>query len=216
MAKTTVRVRTKKWELFNKECKAASIRRDDFLDRALPDELALLKTIAPCDDVGERWLKGNWVLRDRDSDHQLQAVPMLLSDTVISELNAVCAEKKIPRDAFLDCALSYFTARLHEAVIVIRKPRTKADLIARIAETLNNESEELDEKDVEQFILEDARNSVTPWKLERFSENFYSESLSINAARVEFESFIGEISTEASEKASPSASTQTGNSGESK
>ncbi len=216
MAKTTVRVRTKKWELFNKECKAASIRRDDFLNRALPDELALLKRISPCDEVGERWLKGNWVLRDRDLDHQLQAVPMLLSDTVISELNEVCAEKRIPRDAFLDSALSYFTARLHEAVIVIRKPRTKADLIARIAETLNNESEELDEKEIEQFILEDARNSVTPWKLERFSENFYSESLSINAARVEFESFIGEISTEASEKAPPFASAQAGNSGERK
>lgn len=204
MAKTTVKVRTKKWDFFNRECKAASIRRDDFLDRALPDEIALLRSIAPCDDVGERWLKANWVVRDSDSDYELHPIPMLLSDEVIDELNAVCAEKRIPRDAFLDCALSYFTARLHEAVIVIRKPRTKADLIAQIADALNDPFEELDDTDIDRYIAEDARKCVTPWKLERFADNFYATNLSFDSGRVEFEKFLAEsskdISKESAEK----------------
>lgn len=199
MAKTTVKVRAKKWELFNKECKAASIRRDDFLDRALPDEIDLLKTISPCDDVGELWLKSNWVVQDSD-DIELHPVPLLLSDEVVEALNAASAEKRIPRDAFLDCALSYFTARLHEAVIVIRKPRTSADLVARIAETLNPPNDLLDEADQNRYIVEDARECVTEWKLERFAEGFYASQLSIDSRKVEREKLridlLGDITPE--------------------
>lgn len=185
MAKTTLKVRAKTWDLFNRECKAASFRRDDFLNRVLPGEVALLKKITPCDADGERWLKRNWIDRGRAGDTELRPVPMSLADDVLEEMNNTCLEKKVPRDAFFDCALTYLTERMYEAVLVIKAPRTSHDLVSQIAFQLNDTREEVSVKDAETFLVETVKDWAAPRRLEIFSDGFYQDSLSFDSARVD-------------------------------
>ena len=185
MAKTTLKVRAKAWDFFNRECKAASLRRDDFLDRALPGEIDLLKKIAPCDGEGERWLKRNWVDQGGSGDTELRPIPILLSVGVLDAMNNVCEEKKIPRDAFFDCALRYFVERLYEAVVVIKNPRTGRDLVSKIADQINDRREEITKKDEEAFVVETVNEWADTRKLEYFSDDYYQSNLSIDAAKVQ-------------------------------
>ena len=69
----------------------------------------------------------------------------------------------VPRDAFVDCALSFFTTRLREAVIVIKDPRTQNDLVGKIAVVLNDDREDLKGSDEKLFIVE----TVREWHEER-------------------------------------------------
>jgi len=185
MAKTTVKVRVKRWEYFNKECKAASIRRDDFLNRALPDEIECLQSIPACDDEGERWLKKIWLERNSEWGVEFQSAPILLSDDVLAKLNQVCAEKRVPRDAFIDCTLTYFSARLYEAVIVIKKPRTSDDLVSRAAVILNDDREGIDEAEDNAAIVDEVKGRLQSWKLEALANNFYETNLSFSHTRVQ-------------------------------
>jgi hypothetical protein len=193
MSKTTVKVRSRKWALFNKECKAASMRRDDFLNRVLPAEIELLGKIVACDEVGEKWLKRNWLDRNDRGDSDLQPISMMLSDDVLSALNAMCVEKRVPRDAFIDSALTYLTERLFEAAVVIKNPRNTRDLVGRVADVLNDPRKEIDDRTRDQFVLE----TVNEWAEERhlppFSDDFYSQNLSFDQSRVSEERMMLEL-----------------------
>lgn len=195
MAKTTLRVRAKAWEIFNRECKAASLRRDDFLNRSLPAEIELLKAISPCDEEGARWLKRNWVDKSGSADTELQPVPILLSSEVIELMNKACEEKKIPRDAFFDCALRYFVERIYEAALVIKTPRTELDLVAQVAFQVNDPREELTEKDRDDFIAETVKQWSAKRKLDYFSAGYYQQNLSINAAKVQEHIIVQELAS---------------------
>lgn len=193
MSKTTVKVRTRKWELFNKECKAASMRRDDFLNRVLPAEIELLAKIRPCDDIGEKWLKRNWLDRNGRQDSELQTISLMLSDDVLNALNGMCAEKRVPRDAFIDSALTYLTERLYEAAVVIKNPRSTRDLVSRVADVVNDPREEIDDRTRDQFLLETANEWAAERDLHPFAEDFYTLNLSFNEARVSEERMMLEI-----------------------
>lgn len=202
MAKTTLKVRTKTWDIFNRECKAASLRRDDFLSRVLPGEIEFLKKIAPCDGEGERWLKRNWIDHGSSDDTEMRPIPILLSDEVLEAMNSACEEKKVPRDAFFDCALRYFVQRLYEAVVVIKNPRTSRDLVSQIAYQFNDKREEITEKDAEAFIVDTVKEWANPRRLEYFSDNYYQHNLSIDTAKVQEHNFLLELaSTRISENA---------------
>lgn len=136
--KTTFKVRKSLWDLFAKECKAASLRRDDLLNRALPGEIAQLEAIPACDDEGERWLKNTWLDHCISADDSLQTVPLILNPEVLTRMNAACDAKRVTRDAFLDCALTFLTTRLDEAVIVIKNPRTTDDIAHQLVDVLRD------------------------------------------------------------------------------
>ncbi|MBK6386052.1 MAG: hypothetical protein IPI20_14030 [Rhodoferax sp.] len=195
MAKTSLKIRAKAWDVFNRECKAASLRRDDFLNRALPGEIDILKKITPCDWEGERWLKRNWIDRGDSDDTELRAIPILLSGDVLDTMNNVCEEKKVPRDAFFDCALRYFVQRLYEAVVVIKSPRTGLDLVAQIAEQINDTREEVTEKDTEVFVVGTVNKWAKTRRLEYFSDDYYQQNLSIDASKVREHNFLLELAS---------------------
>ena len=188
MPKTTIQVRAKKWGLFNKECKATSMRRDDFLNRALPAEIEILGAITPCDATGESWLKRNWLDESESQDIELQAVSLNLSESVLTSLNKVCKEKRIPRDAFIDCALTYLTTRLYEAAIVIKNPRTNQDLASDIASTYV--TEDIDDETSDQWIVEAANKWAGKRNLAAFKDDYYKERLSFDKTRVEERNFL--------------------------
>ena len=108
----------------------------------------------------------------------------MLSQSVIDDINAACSAKRVLRDAFLDCALYYFTERLYEAVVVIKNPRNTRDLVSQIASVLNDPREELTEEDRRRFIVETIEEWAQPRRLERFSGDFYREEMSWDATRV--------------------------------
>jgi hypothetical protein len=205
MAKTTLKVRAKAWDIFNRECKAASLRRDDFLNRALPGEIDVLKKVAPCDGEGERWLKRNWIDQGSSDDTELRPIPILLSGDVLNAMNSVCEEKKVPRDAFFDCALRYFVERLYEAVVVIKNPRTGRDLVSQIAAQINDTREEITKKEEEAFVVETVNEWAGTRRLEYFSNDYYQRNLSIDAAKVQEHNMLLELaSTMVSEDAKAS------------
>ena len=69
------------------------MRRDDFLNRTLPEEIELFQEIAPCDEEGARWLKRRWIDYERNWGTDLRPVAVLLSSSVIEQLNVACVQK---------------------------------------------------------------------------------------------------------------------------
>lgn len=185
MSKTTFKVRKQRWDYFNRECKAMSLRRDDLLNRLLPAEIAILANISSCDAIGGRWLKDRWVTMWSSSDFELVSVPVLLASDVVQRLNATCTEKRIPRDTFLDCFLNFLTGRLVDAALVLKDPRTDADLGAQVAEIMTDDDNS--DKDAKEFVFE----TVSDWTKKRallaWSKGFYEKQLSYDATRVEQE-----------------------------
>ena len=169
------------------------MRRDDFLNRVLPAEIALLGKIDACDEAGEKWLKRNWLDRNDRGDSELQATSLMLSDDVLNALNAMCIEKRVPRDAFIDSALTYLTERLYEAAVVIKNPRNTRDLVGRVADVLNDPREEIDDRTRDQFVLETVNEWAEERQLHPFSDNFYSQNLSFDQARVSEERMMLEM-----------------------
>lgn len=168
------------------------MRRDDFLNRVLPAEISVMGQIAPCDGVGEKWLKRNWLDRNGREDSDLQPVSLMLSDEVLNTLNGVCIEKRVPRDAFIDSALTYLTERLYEAALVIKNPRNTRDLVGRVADVLNDPREEIDDRTRNQFVLEAVNEWADERQLHPFSDDFYGQNLSFDQSRVSEERMIME------------------------
>jgi hypothetical protein len=179
MAKTTVKVRKKQWAMFNGECQAASLRRDDFLSRLLPGEISMLDAIPACDSAGEQWLKRNWLGWRGSRDTELVAVPILLDDQVLKSMTSVCIEKKIPRDAFFDCVLYY------DAANVIKDLRSFKDLAARLVYQKNQEYDGISERERSEFIIEELDEWSKGMDLDCFKEDYYKDRLSFDEARVE-------------------------------
>lgn len=190
MPKTTFRVRKKRWELFTAECKAASLRRDDLLDRILPEETQRLGAMTACDAAGAHWVKANWVTAWAGEDAELQPVPVMLSDQALEQLNTTCAEKGVPRDAFFDCVLTYLTQRLYEAVIVIKRPRVTRDLVSRMHDVLHEQDidgYEPSNRDQQQWILDEVEKWDQERNLTALSDSFYSDRLCYTEARIRSE-----------------------------
>ncbi|MCX7169765.1 MAG: hypothetical protein NTY41_05575 [Proteobacteria bacterium] len=190
MPKTTIRVRSKRWDFFNRECKVMSLRRDDLLNRILPGEIEILAAIPACDAAGSRWIKQRWVtMREWGTgDLELVNVPVLLLSDVVDNLNTICAEKGVPRDAFLDCFLQYLTTRLHDTALVIKNPRTSLDLGSQIAAVMMDE--DIDKRTVKEHLFEVASDWIQGRSLDTWSGDFYSTRLSYDAARVEEEQLM--------------------------
>ncbi len=183
MSKTTFRVRKQRWDYFNRECKAMSLRRDDLLNRLLPAEIAILANISPCDAIGARWLKDRWVTMWSSSDFELVSVPLLLSSEVVQNLNAICTDKGVPRDAFLDCFLNFLTGRLVDPALVLKDPRTQRDLCAQVAEIMADGDNS--DKETTKFVFEVASDWTKSRALSAWDKGFYAKQLSYNTERVE-------------------------------
>jgi len=182
--KTTVKVRKSLWELFSKECKVASLRRDDLLNRTLPGEIAQLEAISGCDDEGERWLKNTWLDHCISANDVLQAAPLILSPDVLERMNAACEIKRVPRDAFIDCALSFLTTRLYEAVLVIKNPRTTLDIAHQLIEVLSDEDYS---SEATHWLRQTAEGWCENRNFAAMDADYYRSRLSYDKARVETE-----------------------------
>jgi hypothetical protein len=184
--KTTIKVGQSLWEQFTKECKAASLRRDDLLVRALPNEIAQLEQIAPCDAEGERWLKKMWLEHYHgEKETGLVSAPVSLTVDVLERLNAACEKNRVPRDAFIDCALQFLSARLYEAVIVIKNPRTTKDIAHQLIGVLADE--DAAERDRDRWLVETVHEWSEQWMIGPMAPGFYESRLSFDKARVDRE-----------------------------
>lgn len=182
MAKTTIRVRKKRWDFFNRECKVMSLRRDDLLNRLLPAEIKLMGKIPACDAVGAQWLKQHWTTM-WVGDLELINAPVMLSSEVIGQLKTTCAQKGVPRDAFFDCFLWYLTTRFHDPALVIKNPRTNSDLGSQVAAIIMDE--DIKPRDTERFLMDVSADWIKGRSLATWDQDFYSKQLSYDAARVE-------------------------------
>jgi hypothetical protein len=192
--KTTFRVRAKRWDLFNRECKVMSLRRDDLLSRLLPPEISIADKLEPCDPVGARWLKDRWVTMWNPGDSELVAVPVLLEDDVLDKLNELCTSKNIPRDAFIDCAIEFWTSRLYDAALVIKNPRGESDIASRVAEIMMDD--DLPDSQVKQYLFEIASDWIKGRNLSAWDQSTYEKRLSYSAQKVESEILMLQLFTE--------------------
>lgn len=198
MPKTTFKVRANQWDYFNRECKMMSLRRDDLIDRVLPDELELLEAIAPCDTVGSKWLKDRWVTMWSVTDVKLTNAPLMLSEPVLKRLNQACTEKSIPRDAFFDCFLEFLTGRLVDPSLVIRAPRTERDLGSQVAALMTDN--ELNDRDIQWQLFDVATDWLKGRKVALWNEALYQCRLSYSTERVETDRLTLELFLEDTKK----------------
>lgn len=198
MAKTTFKVRAKQWEFFNHECKVMSLRRDGFITRVLPEEIKLLNEIDPCDAVGAKWLKDRWVTMWGTRDIELINAPVMLSDDVLNSLNQTCAEKNVPRDAFVDCFLVFLTGRLIDAAVVIKDPRTDRDLASQVVAVRNEE--DIDDNELGLQLLDATNDWAKKRNTALWGKALYRERLVWNAEKVEVELEILELFTDEHQK----------------
>lgn len=186
MAKTTLRVNKKRWEYFSRECQVLFLRRDAYVNHVLPGELTLLESMPACDEEGRRWLKQSWsgkggLLREEDT----QPVAVALAGDLLSRLNTVCDEKRVPRDAFFNCFLDFITARLYEPAVVIKDPRTNKDVASQLTDVLSDD--EADEDDVRWQLLDVAKSWGKKRNLSSLNPEYYRERLFYDSERVQQE-----------------------------
>lgn len=184
--KTTFKARKQLWEVLAREAKAASLRRDDLLNRMLPSQIARLEAIPPCDFDGERWLKATWLDRCISPGDTVVTVPVALSAEVLGRLNNACEKSRVPRDAFFDCALSFITTRLFEAAVVIKDPDTTIDIASQLVAILSDHEARPEDRD--RWIID----AVEAWAERRadffaLTPDYYRDRLSFDRARVEQE-----------------------------
>ena len=99
--KTTFRVSPQILSEFQEYIEAFGLRRDKYLNRVLPKAIFRLRRANTNSPVAEKFWKAMRDVRERS----LQKVAVLLESDVLSDLNAVCAEKRIPRDQFFQTVL---------------------------------------------------------------------------------------------------------------
>ena len=189
MPKTTLRVQKNRWDFFQLECQACNFRRDTYLNRVLPGEIALLEEIPACDEEGFQWLKKTWhgkdgPLRNEETIH----VAITLDQEVIDRLNTTCEIKRVPRDAFFHCFLEFITTRLYQAAVVIKDPRTTKDVASDIADVMSDD--DINERDRNSFLLEVAQKLYDHKQLAVLHHNYYSGMLSYDKQRVDSENFL--------------------------
>jgi hypothetical protein len=198
MPKTRFKVRAKQWDYFNRECKVMSLRRDDLIDRLLPGELSLLETMPPCDPVGSKWVKDRWTTMWNVTDVEMVNAPVMLSDSVLIQLNQTCMNKNIPRDAFFDCFVEYLTGRLIEPALVIKDPRTGRDLGSQVAALMMDD--DLSDMDIQRELFAVASDWIKTRNVSAWISPLYQERLSYSVERVETDRLILEHFAEGAKK----------------
>jgi hypothetical protein len=102
-SKTTFRIDPAVLGRFQKYIDELGLRRDKYLNMILPTAIWWLRQAKENSTTAERFWKS---MRDVRGN-SLQKVAVLLDSGVLADLNAVCADKRIPRDqffqAFLEC-----------------------------------------------------------------------------------------------------------------
>lgn len=139
----TVKVNPLHWDLFNAAVKAAGLRRDAFLNRALPAEVDMLDLVPSNTEAGERYLKK---LKSAVKNYEKQ-VSLTLDADLALRINNTCKKKRVLRDPFLSTAISFLTSRLIMPAMVIKDPRgtlgiSDSGLHERISEYLSEEEAE--------------------------------------------------------------------------
>lgn len=173
-----------------------SLRRDDLLDRVLPGELAIVEEMPACDLIGAKWVKDRWMTNWGGSDLDLMNAPVMLSAEVLEQLNRICNEKQVPRDAFFDCFLQFLTGRLVDAALVIKDPRTGQDIGSQLVDVMNDE--ELSDKETRKFLFDVTKTWMGGRATSNWDKSLYQERLHYDASRVDterlmLEAFSGEL-----------------------
>ena len=98
ITKITVKVWTKAWNQFNRKIRDACLRRDHYLNRVLEVELPHLEAEVSMANSpeAERFVVGRVEALERRS------VSLALRVKLVEQLNAICREKRIVRDAFFN------------------------------------------------------------------------------------------------------------------
>ena len=99
--KTTFRVSPEVVAEFQKYIEALGLRRDKYLNRVLPEGVYWLKQAKKNSPTAEKFWKAMRDVRETS----LQKVAVLLDSGVVSDINDVCADKRIPRDQFFQTFL---------------------------------------------------------------------------------------------------------------
>jgi len=200
MPKITFKVREKVWKLLNDECKALSLKRDDFLDRVIDIELDNFEKITKCDDVGSAWLEKNWIYYNTPfacQYYDVIPVSVNLSESLIKSIQAISTDKKVPRDAFLDLAIQFVSIRILEPAKIIKNPRIDTDIYSRTIRVLGDDDIDLLSDDA----IEDILSVNKEWlaknrRLISLMENNIYAKLSITQADVEQQRNIQEAFNE--------------------
>jgi|GEM_PF-2097965 len=101
--KTTMMLDAALYEEFAGIVKAIGLRRDAMLSKWLEAELNYLREIKPNSSAQAKLRK----LLRADGVGELKKVVFTLNKSVVDELNAICREKGILRDAFVESYLRY-------------------------------------------------------------------------------------------------------------
>jgi hypothetical protein len=105
-SKTTFRIAPDVLAKFQKYIDELGLRRDKYLNMILPSAIWWLGQAKKNSPTAEKFWKS---IRDVRGN-SLQKVAVLLDSDVLADLNAVCADKRIPRDqffqTFLECLIT--------------------------------------------------------------------------------------------------------------
>lgn len=99
--KTTFRIDPEVLTKFQSYIEPLGLRRDKYVNMILPEAISWLRQAKKNSPTAERFWKS---IRDVRGD-SLQKVAILLDETVLADMNAVCADKRVPRDQFFQTFL---------------------------------------------------------------------------------------------------------------
>ena len=116
--KITVQIDREIFESFRDAVEELNLRRDAFLNLNLRDEIECLREAPKAGKKGEGLLKALRAVKMKD----MVAVGIKLDKALAEELVAVCAEKRIQRDVFVEACLPVFTKALQSAATYISSP----------------------------------------------------------------------------------------------
>ena len=101
LSKTTFRISPDVLAEFQEYINAIGLRRDKYLNRVLPRAVSWLSVAKANSPAAERFWK---IMRDARKD-SIQKIAVSLDSDVLKKLNAVCADKRVPRDQFFETFL---------------------------------------------------------------------------------------------------------------
>ena len=116
----TLRLREQVIRNFDAQLKALKLRRDEYLRAKLETEVESLSQICPNSELAARYLQLSKM--ERFSDRV--KVGFKLPADLIERINAVCADKRIPRDLFIESFLDFLVNGWPEEGVV--SPLAKA------------------------------------------------------------------------------------------
>lgn len=131
--KTTVTLRRGRYGRFQGLIKELGLRRDTYLNNVLPGEVRELGRIDANSREAEEWLCEVFERHSPGGSRQandLIRVNLNLDSELVSEMNAVCTEKRVPRDIFLEAFLDHATSALDLAADHIANPHANDPLLA--------------------------------------------------------------------------------------